>query len=136
MVARPRSAQLDVAVFPPISTSRFHASQRLPVQCRLQLSAPTDRLQLKTDGQFLLRLAIVSDKIVDEPIAGQHLYAEPLVRLPLLAAAMRTVKDWDTGGLIDVPVSIIDQQIGLGRIVRFSADNNWDMEQLTDWVRV
>ena len=53
-----------------------------------------------------------------------------------LAAAMRTVKDWDTGGLIDVPVSIIDQQIGLGRIVRFSADNNWDMEQLTDWVRV
>ncbi|MFI0842926.1 ABC transporter substrate-binding protein [Mesorhizobium sp. IMUNJ 23232] len=53
-----------------------------------------------------------------------------------LAAAMRSVKDWDTGGLIDVPVSIIDQQIGLGRIIRYSAANNWEMEQITDWMRV
>lgn len=52
-----------------------------------------------------------------------------------LANAMRSVKDWDTGGIIDVPVSIINQQIGLGRIVRFKA-NEWDMEELTDWVRV
>lgn len=52
-----------------------------------------------------------------------------------LANAMRSVKDWDTGGLIDVPVSIINQQIGLGRIIRFKA-NEWDMEELTDWMRV
>jgi branched-chain amino acid transport system substrate-binding protein len=53
-----------------------------------------------------------------------------------LAAALRTVKDWDTGGLIDVPVTIQNQQIGLGRIIRYSAANNWDMEQLTDWMKV
>ena len=53
-----------------------------------------------------------------------------------LAAALRTVKDWDTGGLIDVPVSIQNQQIGLGRIIRYSAANNWDMEYLTDWMKV
>jgi branched-chain amino acid transport system substrate-binding protein len=53
-----------------------------------------------------------------------------------LAAALRTVKDWDTGGLIDVPVSIENQQIGLGRIIRYSAANNWDMEHLTDWMKV
>lgn len=52
-----------------------------------------------------------------------------------LAKAMRSVKDWDTGGLIDVPVSIINQQIGLGRIVRFKA-NEWEMEELSDWMRV
>ena len=53
-----------------------------------------------------------------------------------LAAALRTVRDWDTGGLIDVPVSIINQQIGLGRIIRYSAANNWEVEHLSDWMQV
>lgn len=53
-----------------------------------------------------------------------------------LANAMRSVKDWDTAGLIGVPVSIIDQQIGLGRIIRYSAENDWEMQELTDWARV
>lgn len=53
-----------------------------------------------------------------------------------LANALRSVKDWDTGGLIDVPVSITNQQIGLGRIIRYSAANNWEMEEVTDWMRV
>lgn len=52
-----------------------------------------------------------------------------------LANALRSVKDWDTGGLIDEPVSIVNQQIGLGRIVRYSAANNWEMEHVTDWIR-
>lgn len=52
-----------------------------------------------------------------------------------LAAALRTVKDWNTGGLIDVPVSIQNQQIGLGRIIRYSA-NKWDQQDLTDWMKV
>jgi branched-chain amino acid transport system substrate-binding protein len=53
-----------------------------------------------------------------------------------LAAALRTVRDWDTGGLIDVPVSINNQQIGLGRIIRYSASNNWEVEHLSDWMQV
>lgn len=52
-----------------------------------------------------------------------------------LSNAMRSVSDWDTGGLIDVPVSIANQQIGLGRIIRFKA-NDWEVEQLSDWMRV
>ena len=51
-----------------------------------------------------------------------------------LAAALRSVKNWDTGGIIDVPVSITNQQIGLGRIVRFN--NNMDVEHITDWKKV
>jgi branched-chain amino acid transport system substrate-binding protein len=52
-----------------------------------------------------------------------------------LSNAMRSVRDWDTGGLIDVPVSIINQQIGLGRIIRFKA-GEWEIEHLSDWMRV
>jgi branched-chain amino acid transport system substrate-binding protein len=51
-----------------------------------------------------------------------------------LAAALRSVKNWDTGGIIDVPVSITKQQIGLGRIVRFT--NTMEIEHITDWKQV
>jgi len=51
-----------------------------------------------------------------------------------LAAALRSVKNWDTGGIIDVPVSITNQQIGLGRIVRFT--DKMEIEQITDWKKV
>lgn len=53
-----------------------------------------------------------------------------------LAEAMRSVKDWDTGGLIDVPVSIVNQQIGMGRIIRWGEKNNWDAEHVTEWLKV
>lgn len=53
-----------------------------------------------------------------------------------LAAAMRSIKDWDTGGLIDVPVSITGQQTGLGRIIKYSKASNFDQELITDWVKV
>ncbi|RJG40861.1 ABC transporter substrate-binding protein [Mesorhizobium sp. DCY119] len=53
-----------------------------------------------------------------------------------LAAAMRTVKDWDTGGLIGAPVTIEDQQIGLGRVIRFTEAENLEPELLTEWVKV
>jgi branched-chain amino acid transport system substrate-binding protein len=53
-----------------------------------------------------------------------------------LAEAMRSVKNWDTGGLIDVPVSISGQQVGMGRIIRWSQKNKWDPEHLTDWMKV
>ncbi len=52
-----------------------------------------------------------------------------------LSAALRTVKNWDTGGLIDVPVTIQNQQIGLGRIIRYAA-HKWDQQELTDWMKV
>jgi branched-chain amino acid transport system substrate-binding protein len=53
-----------------------------------------------------------------------------------LANAMRTIKDWDTGGLIDMPVSITNQQTGMGRVVRYSKATNFDQEPMTDWMKV
>ncbi|WP_112664466.1 ABC transporter substrate-binding protein [Microvirga flavescens] len=53
-----------------------------------------------------------------------------------LAQAVRAVKNWDTGGIIDAPVSISGQQVGLGRIIKWSQKNNWDPQHLTDWMKV
>ena len=53
-----------------------------------------------------------------------------------LAQAMRAVKNWDTGGIIDVPVGISEQQIGMGRIIKWSQKANWDPQQITDWIKV
>lgn len=61
--------------------------------------------------------------------AGQEINGDTL------AAAMSSVKDWDTGGVIGTPVTIANNQIGLGRIIRFKADS-WDLEHLSDWVKV
>ena len=53
-----------------------------------------------------------------------------------LAAAMRSVKNWDTGGLIDVPVSMMGQQIGLGRVIKFNPAQADIIENVTDWLQV
>lgn len=53
-----------------------------------------------------------------------------------LAAAMRSVKNWDTGGIIDVPVNMMGQQIGLGRIIRFNPSQADIVENVTDWLQV
>ena len=53
-----------------------------------------------------------------------------------LAAAMRSVKNWDTGGLIDVPVSMMGQQIGLGRVIKFNPAQGDIIENVTDWLPV
>ncbi|WP_293868214.1 ABC transporter substrate-binding protein [uncultured Alsobacter sp.] len=53
-----------------------------------------------------------------------------------LAAAMRSVKNWDTGGLIDVPVSMMGQQIGLGRVIKFNPAQGDIIENVTDWLQV
>lgn len=54
-----------------------------------------------------------------------------------LSNAMRAVKDWNTGGLIDVPVTVSGQQLGLGRMIRWTRkDGNPQLEQITDWIKV
>ncbi|MHB2167966.1 ABC transporter substrate-binding protein [Alsobacter sp. R-9] len=53
-----------------------------------------------------------------------------------LAEAMRSVKNWDTGGLIDVPVSMMGQQIGLGRVIRFNPGQAEFVTNVTDWLQV
>ena len=53
-----------------------------------------------------------------------------------LAEALRSVKDWDTGGIVDSPVTITNQQIGLARLVTYSEANNWDLKDLSGWMKV
>lgn len=52
-----------------------------------------------------------------------------------LANAMRSIKDWDTGGIVGEPVTIENQQIGLGRLIRFT-EGQLEVENITDWMKV
>ena len=52
-----------------------------------------------------------------------------------LADAMRSIKNWDTGGIVGVPVTIENQQIGLGRLIQFKGANDWTVDHLTDWMK-
>lgn len=51
-----------------------------------------------------------------------------------LSDALRTVRDWDTGGIIGKPVSIENQQIGFGRLATYDVEKD-DMVFLSDWMR-
>jgi branched-chain amino acid transport system substrate-binding protein len=53
-----------------------------------------------------------------------------------LANAMRSIKDWDTGGIIGVPVTISGQQTGIGQVVKYTEAGKFDPEPITDWVKV
>ena len=52
-----------------------------------------------------------------------------------LSAALRSVRNWDTGGIVGAPVDITNQQIGLGQVVKYSKANNYDPQPLTPWVK-
>ncbi len=52
-----------------------------------------------------------------------------------LAGAMRSIKDWDTGGIVGAPVSITNQQIGLGQVVKYSKAGNFAAQPVTPWVK-
>jgi branched-chain amino acid transport system substrate-binding protein len=53
---------------------------------------------------------------------------------PNLAAEMRRLKNWDTGGVIGAPVTFRDQRIPIGRIVRFDGRHGMYPQPLTSWI--
>ena len=53
-----------------------------------------------------------------------------------LANNLRTVKDWDTGGVFGTKVSVTGQKIGVGRIYRWNAKKDWTPEPVSDWITV
>lgn len=53
-----------------------------------------------------------------------------------LAAALHTIKNWDTGGIFGVPVAFTGQKIGVGRVYRWNAGKAWTPEPVSDWLRV
>jgi branched-chain amino acid transport system substrate-binding protein len=54
---------------------------------------------------------------------------------PNLKAALNSIKDFDTGGLIGVPISIPGNSIPVGRIYRFDGKQK-QMVPASDWIRV
>ena len=52
-----------------------------------------------------------------------------------LKAALNTIKDFDTGGLIGTPVTIAGNTIPLGRVYRYDAAKQ-TMAGDGDWIRV
>jgi branched-chain amino acid transport system substrate-binding protein len=61
--------------------------------------------------------------------AGQEMTA------PALKAAMNTITDFDTGGLIGVPISIPGNSIPVGRVYQYSAAEQ-KMLPVSDWIKV
>ena len=53
-----------------------------------------------------------------------------------LANAMRTIKDWDTGGIVGAPVTITNQQIGIAQVIMYTKAGDYEPQPLTDWVKV
>ena len=54
-----------------------------------------------------------------------------------LAAAMSSIKDWDTGGMVGAPVTMTGHQVGLGQVIRWSkVDGDWAPVPVSDWMKV
>ncbi|MGB6054137.1 MAG: ABC transporter substrate-binding protein [Burkholderiaceae bacterium] len=72
------------------------------------------------------------------------LYAESAKRVldagkeltgPNLKAALNSIKDYDTGGLIGVPITVAGNSIPVGRVYRYDAKNK-TMVAASDWINV
>lgn len=53
-----------------------------------------------------------------------------------LKAAMLAVKDWDTGGLINTPVSFDGHKTGVGQIIRWEKRDDWTPVPISEWMKV
>jgi branched-chain amino acid transport system substrate-binding protein len=53
-----------------------------------------------------------------------------------LADAMRSVKNWDTGGMVGAPINIAGQKLGLGQVIRWSKDKDWTPVPVSKWMKV
>jgi branched-chain amino acid transport system substrate-binding protein len=54
---------------------------------------------------------------------------------PNMKAALNSIKDFDTGGIIGAPISIPGNTIPIGRVYRFHAKKK-QMVADGDWIRV
>lgn len=81
------------------------------------------------DGWMNGMMAAKATEIVID--AGQEVNGDNLV------AAMESIKDWDTGGLVGAPVSFEGHKTGMGQIIRWSKqDGEWAPVPVSDWMKV
>lgn len=69
--------------------------------------------------------SVASEKVIDE---GKEINGDNLV------AAINGLKDWDTGGIIEKPVTFKNNAIGLARIFRWDMKNDWTPQPVSDWM--
>lgn len=68
-------------------------------------------------------------------IADRCLKAKKPLTLPNMKAALESIKDWDTGGLIGLPVDLSKHEVTAGRVIKFNPAKK-AMEPAGDWIKV
>jgi len=68
-------------------------------------------------------------------IADRCIAANKPLDLANMKAALESIKDWDTGGLIGLPVDLSKHEVPIGRVIRYNPDKKI-MEAAGDWIRV
>jgi len=68
-------------------------------------------------------------------IADRCLAANQPLDLPSMKAALESIQDWDTGGLIGLPVDLSQHEVPAGRVIRYNPDKKI-MEPVGHWIRV
>lgn len=71
--------------------------------------------------------AVATEKVIDE---GKEINGDNLV------AALNGLKDWDTGGIIESPVTFKNNAIGLARIFKWDMAKDWSPEPVSEWMYV
>lgn len=68
-------------------------------------------------------------------IAERCIKAGKPLTLPNMKAALESITDWDSGGLIGLPVDLRQHRIATGRMYSFNAATK-QMDPISDWIRV
>lgn len=68
-------------------------------------------------------------------IADRCIAAKKPLDLPNMKAALESIKGWDTGGLIGLPVDLSKHEVAAGRVIRFNPDKKI-MEPVGNWIKV
>lgn len=68
-------------------------------------------------------------------IADRCLKAKKPLDLPNMKAALESIKDWDTGGLIGLPVDLSKHEVPAGRLIKYNMDKKY-MEPVGGWIKV
>jgi len=82
------------------------------------------------DGWFNAMMAARATE--DVLNAGQELTGDNLV------AALEALEDWDTGGLIGIPVDFSGHEVGVGQVIQWNVaeDGSLSSEAISDWMEV
>ena len=95
------------------------------------------RITEPATGELLTEVASANKSDVDKAVgaARRAIEAKQELTAQNLKAALNTIKDFDTGGIIGTPITITGNTIPVGRVYRYDAANK-TMAGDGDWIRV